>query len=445
MLEYIIYAGIIFIPIGYLLSLLLRRAGLSNKHIIVFLAMALLMIMSFPVTAERVGVFITGTIYVIFLIGFSWYLFKTKQFNYLHEPASDGLGNDDVLIPVVMTEMAAANDDSDMATYATDSLSAEIEDKATELGSTSDEVTEEPQLGTDQDSESSVLPENEIDQSQSQITHSGSVESKPGTEQITEELILPENEDHKSKSEPITGGVPEDIKLESEPTIDGSAATKNKEDLAVDNSSIYIDNIEKADKANEAETKEENINPAEIKEQPDNIDFDRSDQVIASVDEAIYQDIVDPQINVAADAEEEEMVDQINDKGTEKEQEQEVITLIDSGFAFKHLGMTLQVVHKFEEALAITQSSELKYLLTMELVENYKDLGRYNDARKVLEDVLRGNPDNVAIIKQVNNNLVYLSILANELEKLGAPETPVSMVPRWVRLKVAEEINLLDK
>ncbi|MEN6460253.1 MAG: hypothetical protein ABFC94_02640, partial [Syntrophomonas sp.] len=125
------------------------------------------------------------------------------------------------------------------------------------------------------------------------------------------------------------------------------------------------------------------------------------------------------------------------------EKQQEVINFIDKAFAIKSLDLR-EAANNFQAALDITKNNELTYLLTIELLEDYKDIGMYDKAIQVLSDFIDRKAAAPDIIHQMASNLIYLQIMINELEKLGTPNLPFSTIPRWIRLKVAEEIKLLD-
>ena len=120
--------------------------------------------------------------------------------------------------------------------------------------------------------------------------------------------------------------------------------------------------------------------------------------------------------------------------------EESIIKLLDRGFACRG-DKLMEAVNSFEEALSLTSDYELKYLLTMELVDIYKDYGWYNRAVSILRSFIALPDHKSDIINEINQQIDYITLLATELDRLGMSNLPVSRVPRWVRLKVDAEMN----
>jgi tetratricopeptide (TPR) repeat protein len=114
--------------------------------------------------------------------------------------------------------------------------------------------------------------------------------------------------------------------------------------------------------------------------------------------------------------------------------------LIEKGFIHKFNHDLAEAAMFFAEALEICRDYELKYMLAMETVTLYKELGRYDDAEQVLQRYI-SKADRHAIIDEINLQLSYIRILNSELNRLGIPGTPIARVPRWVRINVDEQMK----
>ncbi len=116
MREYIIYAILIFIPIGFLMSYLLRKEGLDIKYRLVIISASLAIIMSFPILMTNMGLPIALLLYVLALAGLTLYFIKATQSQawYLRQagaPASDEVFVSDRFID--MTKIQTVGDFED--------------------------------------------------------------------------------------------------------------------------------------------------------------------------------------------------------------------------------------------------------------------------------------------------------------------------------------------
>ena len=117
-----------------------------------------------------------------------------------------------------------------------------------------------------------------------------------------------------------------------------------------------------------------------------------------------------------------------------------IIDLINNGFDCRDSNIE-EAARYFKEAWQATSEYELKRMLTAELVEIYKECGRYSKARTILDSFIALPGHKSDIINEINRQIDYISLLTAELERLGISDLPISRVPRWVRLKVDGEMN----
>ena len=81
---------------------------------------------------------------------------------------------------------------------------------------------------------------------------------------------------------------------------------------------------------------------------------------------------------------------------------------------------------------------ELRFLLIMETVNLYSDTGMYSQAEQVLFISIGKAYTRTDIIDKINRQLSYIRLLSVELDRLGLANTPISEVPRLVKLSVDE-------
>ncbi|MDD4803175.1 MAG: hypothetical protein PHF24_09590, partial [Syntrophomonas sp.] len=121
----------------------------------------------------------------------------------------------------------------------------------------------------------------------------------------------------------------------------------------------------------------------------------------------------------------------------------EINKLIDMGFIRKSAKQYEDAVRNFALACELTRDAELKYLLTMEILNLYKDLGRYEEAENLLNINIYNGKNNLQpdIINEMNRQLSFMRILRAELSRLSIPDTPLAKVPRLVQLNVSAKMQ----
>lgn len=304
MREYIFYATLIFLPIGYIMSLLLSREGLIKKHIIIFVSIAMIMILIFPISAERMGILYTSLVYFSLLFIIAWYFVKTNQLNYLYN----------------LEETAFAEEFS----------------KETEFYS----------------------PGNPV------------IDITPGNQNPIK----------------ITASIPTEVSIND--TYDNTEINKQT--------------------ANNIELKKELIVDEPVTEPVT--------EAISTVSQGLPEETVNSRESLTEPVE-----------SPTGEEQQDIFNLLDKAFAVKGFDLQ-QAINYFQAALDITENDELIYLLTMELFEDYKDIGAYGQAVNILSDFINRNAGAVDKIEQIKSSGIDIENIMNELEKPGTPDLPLSAV-----------------
>lgn len=117
--------------------------------------------------------------------------------------------------------------------------------------------------------------------------------------------------------------------------------------------------------------------------------------------------------------------------------------LIENGFAMKQEQRYQEAMAFFQAASEISLDEELKFLLLMELVELQKEMGMYAQAEQVLFHSSIGKAyTRTDIIDKINRQLSYIRLLSVELDRFGLSNTPLSDVPREIKISIAEILEI---
>lgn len=91
MREYILYAVLIFLPLGFLMAYFLYREGLNKRLIACLTTVVLVAVILFPICAAKVGTTVSGIVYVGMLVLFSWQMASNSSWGMTSkDPAAEG-------------------------------------------------------------------------------------------------------------------------------------------------------------------------------------------------------------------------------------------------------------------------------------------------------------------------------------------------------------------
>ena len=427
--EYIFYVILIFVPIGGAMAFLLHKDGLQGKYINIILILSLLIILSFPISMERVGGLASLMIYVLLITVVSWYILKCRVGDLAlftsRSPTGEQCVNNLIngeMSAISVTGETPENDESCIIETSEEiSETEEISEEKVSLGTTpegkkAEELIPEADIVTDEGLESDsnlvdllesagegneIKPEQEADVTPELIEVEEQIEEvqitttvEPASEvELTPEVILEEKQEEEYLPEVAASSedneLPKDINKQVEPLI-----TETFEPVLIDAGTDEEDEIDEIDETPET--------PMEI------------------------QDLADISI---PDSQEPQIASSLT-----------ILELIDNGFACRDVNKK-EAAGYFEEAWHNTSEYELRYMLTVELLEIYKECGCYSRAESILNSFIALPGHKSDIINEINRQIDYISLLTAELERLGISDLPISRVPRWVRLKVDGEMN----
>lgn len=381
MREYIFYVLLVFLPIGALMVKILHDYGLPIRNIAYIVLTSLAIVVTFPISMEKLGVFFAFTVYAVLISLIILYMVKTTGSISL-ETAGTGAISENTL---------EVNNPKDQKKD--ENLVLEI--KATDII--------EPKI----DSVPSVsLQEEEAEKS---------LETPTAVDEVLAETDKSEDAVEEIISERDKTLVNDDIKLEN---------------------GIIDDNY--------YEIKDNNIENEEKVELNDEQSTESNDEVKWVVEAAAAVEVQTMEAeNISIELNKEILKDE--EVESHSELSEEITSYINEAFFYKTEGNNEKAIEKFLLIWENTKDYDLKYLVTLELVEMYKSEGLYNLAQEILTKSYDEVKEiNTSLASQLNKELSYIILLNNEINRLRLDQVPFDKLPRWVKMKVADEINQLD-
>lgn len=135
----------------------------------------------------------------------------------------------------------------------------------------------------------------------------------------------------------------------------------------------------------------------------------------------------------------------IKEDEKEKDAELALNTFIASAFEHKIAGDIETAKNQFQYIWENSKEYDLRYLITLELVELHKLLGQYDEAQDLLTNFLQEIPKDTKEGLEINWQLNYVTSIKNEISRLGLEELPLPKLPRWIKVKITDQLNLPDK
>lgn len=446
--EYILYVILIFIPIGGAMAYLLHKDGLPGKYINIIVILSLFIVLSFPISMERLGGLASLMIYVLLIAVMSWYILKGRAGDLALSTYRLPVGNQFINLlnrvrsAIPVTNETPENDESRISETIEDSREkGEMPEDIIEKGIAAevDIITDEG-LQSESGMVDSSAPASEAD-GITPIIEQEAEETPELTTEKTVESITPEIE----------------AALTVEPEMDETVAEADltpEMDEIMSRADLTPDEVETVPEVAltpevilEEKQEEEHLPEAAASSEETELPKDIDVEVEPLIPEAVEPTPADAETDKIEAISEPPIEEQdsasisIPDSSEPKKTSRvPIIELIDNGFACRDSNRE-EAARYFEEAWQTTSDSELRYMLTMELVEIYKDSGWYSEARAILNSFIALPGHKSDIINEINRQIDYISLLTAELERLGLSDLPISRVPRWVRLKVDGEMN----
>ncbi len=389
MQEYVLYIIFIFIPIGLIMTYLLHKDGYETRDIIIVNVVSFLMIVLFPISMSRLGTVTSVIVYIMALAVMAAFIMHPWiiQAVQLRQPLEANAGN-------VKEVTGNSNEETSL------SIKQNIESSKVIQSS------EDNEAGFDLEERISSINIDAI--------------------QLTD-LNVQQEDDRQ--------GLPEGNVVEEEAAADVEEVADVKDIIKEEEQEPEIDDNLPVVELNMEEVIDDKIEQVIIESSDDNdLVYEKSDIVS---DEAVGEKPIKDQIfKDESKLSLETLVNPIESN--------EVLNLVGLGFDYKLQGRILEAGKAFAKAYELAQGEGMRCLLGLERVYLYKEIGSYSKAKEILNELVAFTQVEPAIIKEINKQIVYIEVLIRELTRLRMGNMPASSVPRLVRLKVAEEIELLE-
>ncbi len=437
MTEYLLCVSLVYIPIACWIAYLLHRDGFNIKTIILVLALSYLMITAFPLSIQHLGAGVTIMVYGIMLAILTIVMCKPEIFNLrshdhnlgaeLATKPSLNVTDGENQIPAPAPEKSTKVDKPFQAgifkkTDNPNNISGkqeEFSDQAANLSSTED-LTAKMADGTNNiDVGMPALNKDEAIQTSDDIS--------PAVTNIVikEELATAmEGDDslHKDSHEEVLTEHQEELKHPD----DGIAAQASSKTAQEESGA------EKVIMENETDHQPEEAllvpeQPAEVVQELYSLPLNEDEVPETAMDQPV--DLSPPVAEpvIASDT-------------TSPEDSPDIVDWIELGFEAKSQGEYRLAAQNFTFALQSSIDNELKYLLGMELVSIYQNIGDYEQAVIIIDHLLQDIGIQSAAVVELKQQRQYIRLLADELDRLGISGTPIFEVPRFVRIKVNEKM-----
>jgi len=389
MKEYVLFVILVFVPIGALMAYLLRREGVSARNTIIILMASCLIIMFFPVIFQKWGK--PGVSVVLLAV-----VFATVKFCYGDNLEIQSEGEQ---VPVGFKELV---------------LLQGSREEPKVMAATRDYNPGECELEEDDDKtqlEELKLLRSTPPEPVAVQAHNGT--QLDGSQLVSDREGFEFTEKGLKADFVLNHGVGEsevmDIIKDYHPHTPGEEQAE--ETGTLDTLDDYQNCLPEEAQFHETETMDNPEEPTRFIEHPDT------------------------QLNTGAPS------PVVGESSVQPGEEEHIVRILEEGFASKLQGNIEEAASCFFEAFNITSDEQLKYLLAGELVNIYKQSGLYDKAVALLEGYLEAKTDIPGAVEAISKELSYLNRLTGELGRLGIESLPFTSVPRWVKLKVAEQIE----
>lgn len=391
MKEYIFYVLLIFMPIGAIMVKLLLDKGLPPKNIGFIVLASLFIVISFPICIEKIGTLLSFTTYIAVLFLIIIFLFNLEKQTYLEAAAEitstvDIVAEGENLLTEQVMAESVRHGEAD-AVLAIDNL---LDTKGEELTipPTTDESISKPEetIDTEEDElfASEVLQENLYEDMPVIPDSEPQSEIKPETE-----IELKTDAELEAKLESQLGDEPEEIPgLRPEHEDESASKQEPGEEIAVGTMPVIEEKV---------------ITAVELEE------------------------------TILVATEPENLADEI------------LSSNLDMAFQYKNEGNYIKSIEYFMNIWENRKDYDLKYLVTIEIVQQYKLLGMYSEAQALLTSFFeetQGLNHNMA--RGLKEELILITLILEEISRLKLGEVPMENLPRLVKVKIAEVLNQLD-
>ncbi len=285
--------------------------------------------------------------------------------------------------------------------------------------------------------ELSVSKNHKIDSNKQELKTESLIDKDKGKEEeVKEDIKAAENLDLSRKTT-----IEETIAQEDKPKTNGTTTTKELSESKV--TAIFAD---EPPLENPLELSEGQVRESLAEEEPDpykgNDEINKLVELNGKLEGAAIKEAEEDKVAEEAIKEKD---GPIKEDEKEKDAELALNTFIESAFENKIAGDIEVATNQFQYIWENSKEDDLRYLITLELVELHKLLGQYGEAQVLLTNFLQEVPKDTKEGLEINWQLNYITLIRDEISRLGLKEVPLPKLPRWIKVKITDQLNLLDK
>lgn len=494
MKEYIVYSLAVFLPLGALMSLLLRKQGLLYKHIVIIVGFSLMVIISFPLAIKTMGWMFSLFFYVAILSVLIWYLLNGP------EGAEPEVYSEEIVLDLsaikdpTMKEIKTVQGMLDEARFG--NIAEKVGDRLVKTGAGLEPYAEFQQVEFQFEEElygvDTQAPGYTPDKEYAGYEEPDNNGSQSGPERSyldkwVDHHMEYQREDSRPEEYPQTDNFPVPPAVRP---AQGTTATPlrpvlyKEEPVIVAYEPEWLSKTDDTSSGLEPETGEKELDyavePALDRHVPAGEILPREEEQF-SIDDGLGEEALAPSAGAIAEQAHEQAEDMTaparlltaeddsgpgieyeetaeNASGTEgpmvlaeeyeraseaRPNEEETIARkrqvdyhIDHGFAAKFAAGWEAAAYHFEEALDMAEDAELRYLVVNELAYIYREEGLYKRSLELLQGYLNQEAPADRAAVEIGSQIRYFALLADELERFGKPGLPYAMVPRMIRMNV---------
>lgn len=439
MREYIVYSLAVFLPLGALMSLLLRKQGLLYKHISIIVGFSLMVIISFPVAIKSMGWMFSLFFYVAILCVLIWYLLNGP------EGAEVQVYTEEVVLDLssikdpTMKEIKTVQGMLDEAQYG---IPADwVGDRLVRTGNghlnqsvyRQDEFDFEEEPEYEEKLQTAEQPAGEPDEA--------------STEWLYMEKLVDHHKELEAREKQAQFGQDSlTVVPVSSPELEW--VYESEVDIRKEKEAVIQERFEPEETPEEwTETLPDELPEERLEELPgelpEALPEEKQDEWFEEMPEELPEELIAgealkdiPAAEAYAEQPYETPPEPYSGGLDSGQRKQSVDQHIEEGFAAKFQEGWAVAAYHFEEALNLADDPELRYLVVNELAYIYREEGFYHRSIELLQAYIEQESPQGAAAEEIEGQIRYYSILADELERFGKPRLPYAMVPRMIRMNV---------
>ena len=458
MLEYLVFAFLVFVPVAGLGFYILTKKGIQRETIWIGILTALVLLVFFPPLTAWLGMWGAAGFVLLIMVGAGvlisrWWvrtepgdLVETALVVDEEPPADDAavISGEEAPAAAAADEAAEIEDTDDVRLGAETEEPAEEVSKAEEAAGLaadediiSDELVVETALVVDEEppaDDAAVISGEEASAADeaAEIEDTDDVRLGAETEEPTEEVL---------KAEEAAGLAADEDIISDEPVVE-TALVVDEEPPADDAEVISGEEAPAADEAAEIEDTDDVRLGAETEEPAEEV-LKAEEAAGLAADEDIISDelVVETALVVDEELPAGDAAVISGEEASAAAAADDINILIERGFAAKFGENYEEAARQFSQVWQRIDTPGFFFMVGMELVSLYSRLGSYDKALEVLDRLGGDSRLSPTEVDKVARERELLQITQRLLQEIGMPDLPAANVPRLIRLKAGQELE----